>query len=79
MPNPPAAPASPLLIVEMYEGSNACLNPRRPHILPFLAGSDACLNPHCTGNPLLWWGFPVKTRLRKLSVPETGRGETEVG
>ena len=24
-----------------------------------------------TGNPLLWWGFPAKTRLRKLSVPES--------
>ena len=30
------------------------------------------------GNPLLWWGFPAKTRLRKLSVPESARGETEV-
>ena len=23
------------------------------------------------GNPLLWWGFRAKTRLRKLSVPRT--------
>ena len=31
-----------------------------------------------TGNPLLWWGFPAKTHLRKLSVPESAQGETEV-